>query len=217
MKTPTAVSNISRLTAFVATALLALVSASGVRAQVWNETGDAGELVSTAQVTLGTGSLTTINGNLASPTDVDLYCIKMPSVPPAGLPLIQLQCLVISGPNVWLFNASGNGVLSNSTCSAGNKTILAPNVSLAAGTYYVAVSYGGIDPQSAAGAIWLSAPPSQRAPDGPGAAGTLTGWAGTPIVQPINPYQITLSFMTYCDAATPTAIPTWGLLKIRYR
>lgn len=217
MNAPTAVPGLHRITLFVATVLFALVAAPIVHAQVWNETGDAGDLVSTAQATLGTGPLTTINGNLASPTDVDLYCIRMPSVPPAGTPLIQLQCVVNNGPNVWLFDATGKGVFTNMTCASGSKTILAPNVSLAAGTYYVAVSFTGIDPQAAAGAIWLPALPGQRAPDGPGGAGSLTAWAGSPIVQPLNPYQIRLAAMSFCDAATPTAHSTWGALKTHYR
>ena len=214
MRTQTALPTPAQLVAFAAAALLVLATAGP--AQAWNEIGDAGSLVATSQITVGTGSLTQINGNLASPTDVDLYCVRLSSVAPAGLPIVSLQCVVIQGPNVWLFNAAGHGVFSNSTCSAGNKTILAPSVSLPVGTYYVAVSYTGIDPQSAAGAIWLSAPPTQRAPDGPGAAGPLTGWAGVPNVQPINPYQVNLSFMTHCDAPTPVTPTSWGTLKIRY-
>jgi hypothetical protein len=89
-------------------------------------------------------------------------------------------------------------------------------VSLAPGTYYVAVSYSGVDPFSAAGAIWLPALGGQRAPDGPGGAGTLTAWSGSPTVSPMNPYQIKLTFMQYCDAATAVTTSTWGSLKIRY-
>jgi hypothetical protein len=194
-----------------------LVLAAPAHAQVWTEAGDAGDLVGTAQATAGTGSLNTILGNLASPTDVDVYCIHLAAVPPANLPLVQLQCVVIGGPNVRLFDAAGNGVYMNETCQAGAKTLLAPNVSMPAGTYYVAVSYYGVDPQSAGGPIWLTGLPGQRAPDGPGAAGTLTGWSGTPLVQPINPYQLNLMFMQYCSAPTPTLHPTWGTLKSHYR
>ncbi len=201
---------------FFAFALL-MVSVSGARAQAWNETGDAGDLVPSAQSTVGTGALTQINGALASPTDVDLYCIRMPAVPPAGSPLIQLQCVVNQGPNVWMFDAAGNGVFVNETCQFGSKRILAPSVSLAAGTYYVAVSYYGYDAQSAGGTIWLSGTPGQRAPDGPGAAGTLIGWAGSPVVQQLNPYTIYLSAMTFCEAPVPTRGLSWGGLKVTYR
>ena len=196
--------------------LLVLALAPAARAQVWSEVGDAGDLVASAQVTSGSGGLTTISGFLASPTDVDLYCMHLSAVPPAGQPLVSLQCVAFMGPNVWLFDATGQGVFTNATCALGNKTILAPNVSLAPGTYYVAVSYYGVDPSSAAGAIWLPALFGQRAPDGPGAAGSLTAWSGTPTVSPINPYLINLTFMEYCDAATAVTTPTWGSLKIRY-
>lgn len=201
--------------AILAFSLLAL--AGRAHAQVWAETGDAGDLISTAQFTTGSGPLQFITGNLGSPTDVDVYCIHLQSVPPAGLPLVQLQCIVIQGPDVFLFDAAGNGVFTNTTCSSGAKTLLAPNTGLAAGTYYVAVAFYGNDPQSAGGPIWLPALLGQRAPDGPGAAGTLTGWAGAPVVQPNNPYQINLAFMQYCGAPVPTAQPTWGTLKSHYR
>jgi hypothetical protein len=200
-----------------ALALLLLALAPAARAQVWSEVGDAGDLVSTAQPTSGSGGLTTINGFLASSTDVDLYCIQLAAVPPASQPLVSLLCAGHLDPNVWLFDATGQGVFTNATCAGGNKMILVPNVSLAQGTYYVAVSYSGVDPSSAGGAIWLPALFGQRAPDGPGGAGSLTAWSGTPTVSPLNPYQINLTFMQYCDGATAVSTATWGSLRIRYR
>ena len=217
MNLPTSRRNRIRFHTLFATLMFVMFAASGARAQVWNETGDAGDLLSTAQSTLGTGALTAINGNLASATDVDLYCIRMTSVPPAGLPLLQLQCTVTNGPNVWLFDATGNGVLTNQTCAAGNKTIVAPSVSLPAGTYYVAISYTGLDPQSAPGRMWIQQLPGQRAPDGPGAAQPLISWAGVPFVQPLNPYHLVLANMSYCDAAVPTLRSTWARIKTFYR
>jgi hypothetical protein len=198
------------------TCLAALSIAPVAHAQTWNETGDAGDLVASAQSTVGSGALQTINGNLASATDVDLYCVHLTAVPPANLPIVQIVCASPTSPNVRLFDALGNGVLTNETCSGSVKTILAPNVSLAAGTYYIGVAYSGLNPQSAGGAIWLSPVPGQRVPDGPGAAGTLTGWSGSPNVQPINPYTINLDFMAYCEAPTPALPATWGALKVHY-
>src|SRR5437016_4480378 len=66
---------------FALTATLAF--ASRAHAQTWNEAGDAGDLPATAQVTTGAGALTSIHGNLASPSDVDMYCIHVPD--PAGV------------------------------------------------------------------------------------------------------------------------------------
>jgi hypothetical protein len=200
-------------------ALLALtIAVAPAHAQIWSESPDAGNLVPTAQVTVGTGPLTQIQGFLAAPTDVDVYCVHLSTPPPALSALIGLNCAVITGPNVWLFDAAGNGIGSNTTCSGGSKMIIAPNVSLAPGNYYVAVSFFDYDPQSSSGAMWQPGLPFWRAPDGPGAAGTLVGWAGNPSVQPLNPYQVFLNpGFTFCESATPTASPTWGVLKIRYR
>jgi len=217
MHTPTAVDRLLRLTLPAAFALLALLAAPRAQAQTWNETGDAGPLLGTAQTTTGSGPLTAINGNLDSPFDVDLYCIRLTAVPPAGLPLVQLTCAGINGPNVYLLDATGKGVFTNQTCSLSSKTILAPNVSLAAGTYYLAVAYTGMDPQSPSGVIWLPGVLGQRAPDGPGGALALNSWSGTPNVQPINPYHVSLAFMSFCDGAVPTLRSTWGSVKAHYR
>lgn len=217
MKTPTVKPWLSRLTLFAAAFAAVLAIVPRAKAQVWTETGDAGQLVASAQSTLGTGPLTGINGILASPTDVDLYCVRLTGVPPAGLPLVQLGCAVTNGPNVWLFDSNGKGVFTNMTCQGGEKAILAPSTSLAPGIYYVAVSFSEVDPQAAAGPIWVPALPGQRAPDGAGAAGTLNAWSGFAMVQPINPYHLDLGLMTYCSAAVPTLRATWGFLKTFYR
>jgi hypothetical protein len=205
-----------RLTA--ALTLVALLAASAAHAQIWVETGDAGDLVSSAQVTSGVGPLTQIQGLLASPTDVDVYCVRLTTPQPQYAAIVGLNCVVIQGPNVWLFDAAGNGIASNATCSGGSKQIVVPAGGLPAGNYYVAVSFYDYDPQSVGGAMWLPGPPVWRTPDGPGASGTLTGWAGSPIVQPLNPYQVFLNpGFSFCDAATSVTRPTWGALKLHYR
>lgn len=203
-----------RLAALVLTTLF---TASSAHAQIWVESGDAGDLVSTAQNTVGVGTLSQIQGLLASPTDVDVYRVRLTATLPFGTALVGLNCVAIQSPNVWLFDAAGTGLGSSTTCSGGVKQIAALSPSLAPGNYYVAVSFYGLDPQSAAGAMWTPGPPVMRAPDGPGAAGTLSGWAGTPIVQPLNPYQVYFHpLFSFCDAATSIPRSTWGELKTRY-
>jgi hypothetical protein len=202
----------------LAAAVLLFTLAPGAHAQVWNESPDAGDLVPTAQSTAGTGPLTQINGFLAAPTDADLYCVVLPTVPPQNLPLLQLQCVTDAGPNIYLFDAAGNGVFTNERCQFGSKTILAPGTGLSAGIYYVAVSFTGYAPESAGGPIWQTGLPGQRVPDGPGAAGSLVGWAGaSPLVQPLNPYTINLTGFTFCQAPTPVGGQSWGNLKAIYR
>jgi len=206
---------LSRLAA--AASVLTLALATPALAQTWNETGDAGDVIATAQATLGTGPLTGINAQLANANDADLFCIHLASVPPAGSPLVQLNCIVNGGPHVYLFDANGLGIAVNETCAGGEKTIVAPNVSLPVGDYFVAVAYNGLTPASLGGPIWQTGLPGQRAPDGPGAAQPLIGWAGAGIVQPLSPYHLTLGSMTFCSAAVPTRRQSWGALKAHYR
>jgi hypothetical protein len=208
----TAVRRLAVLAAF----LLTLAPAAG--AQTWNEVGDAGSLVSSAQLTVGATGLSTINGSLQIDPDVDVYCVHLTATPPAGLPLVWMNCVVTNGPQVWLFDAAGNGIATNMNCQAGQKLIVAPNFSLAPGNYYVAVAYSGIEPQSAGGAIWIPNVLAQHTPDGPGAGQPLTGWAGAANPQPLNPYSLGFygSWFGYCDAATASTRATWGTLKIRY-
>lgn len=211
---PRTIRPFARCLALAATLVLALAPAA--RTQTWNEVGDAGDMIASAQVTVGVGPFTTINGALGSAGDVDMYCVELGTSPRAlGIPAVRLQCVMVSGPDVWVFDANGNGVGTDQICQGGFKTVttaLFPSP----GTYYVAVAYSGVRPQSAGGSIWDPGALVERTPDGPGAASPLTGWAGSGNVAPVNPYQITLDYITFCDAATPAAKPTWGSLKLRY-
>lgn len=96
-----------------------------------------------------------------------------------------------------------------STCPVGDL--------LATGTYSVAVSCSGFDPQSRTGAMWIPLMAGQRAPDGPGAALTLASWAGSAMVQPLNPYHLAFANIGYCAAAVPTLRSTSGAVKSPYR
>ncbi len=195
---------------------VALLAVPAAIAQVWTEDGDAGDLLGTAQVTLGTGGLTTIAGVLAGYEDVDLYCIQLTATPPAGLPLVALQCAQDSDPSPWLFDAVGMGVRANVLCAGGMKTLTAPNVSLAPGLYYVAVSHTGRNPSSAGGDIWQFPVLGPQSPNGPGAGSGLLSWPGSPAVVPPVSYQMTLGWMTFCDGATPAERSSWSTLKSMY-
>lgn len=210
---PASMSGHPRLAGLLATLAAALLMACSAAAQTWNETGDAGNLPASAQITAGSGALTTINGNLASASDVDMYCIRVVD-PPAFL--ARLQCVVIQGPDLWLFNSAGTGVSANFLCQGGDKRVSGV-FAATTGTYYLAVSYRGVAPSAASGAIWLPSNVAEHAPDGPGAAGVVTSWPGTGNLQPINPYTIILAGAGFCDTPTPARGTAWGTLKVRYR
>jgi hypothetical protein len=185
-------------------------------AQTWNETGDAGSLIGTAQHTTGTGPLTAITGTLSDSSDVDLYCIHVtsPSTFFAGL-----LCVAISDPNIWLFDASGIGVSAQDNCM-GNYTLITNLHVSTPGTYYLAVAAEGRQAVGPGGPIWLTSvfSPVERAPDGIGAPGPLVGWtgAGHLYTSPFA-YQINLGGAEFCDAPTPVSHRTWGELKSIYR
>jgi hypothetical protein len=183
-------------------------------AQIWTESGDAGPLPATAQQTAGVGPLVEIDGTLQSPDDVDLYCIHVTDV--AGF-AANLQCVVIQGPDLWLFDpATGKGVAMTSLCAAGAKGM---NGALLPGTgdYVIGVSYDAYYPFNGVLPLWAFGYTPQRAPDGAGALLPVTTWTGQVNVQPLNPYKILLSGVTFCEAPTPAVGASWGAVKSIYR
>lgn len=214
---PAALRRILAISSTALAAVLTLLATHPAAAATWSEVGDAGDMIATAQATYASGALTTIQGQLGSPGDVDIYCVKTDVMPRAlNIPVIALQCTAQQGPNVWVFDANGIGVATNATCLGGAKTVTTTTLNQYT-TYYVAVGYYGLDPYSFPGAIWQPMVAGERTPDGPGAASALGSWAGTPVIQGPNPYQISLSFVIACDAPTPTVPRSWGTLKLRYQ
>ena len=194
---------------------LALSAPTSVDAQIWTETGDAGDLVGTAQATGGVGALQQIFGSFAGPDDADMYCVRIddPLAFQAGI-----QCLAMVDPDIWLFDGSALGRTHHDTCSGGQTAITGAFVPVA-GTYYLAVAYGGRQAQSPAGAIWLTQvfATTERAPDGPGAPGPLVAWAGFAAPTSLVNYQINLQGASFCDVPVTIDRETWGLVKSTYR
>ncbi len=202
------------LTSFCAGTLLLALAQVPASAQTWTEVDDAGDLPATAQGTAGGNALTTLSGNLGTPADVDMYCV---AVTDPAVFAACLQCVLPQGPNLWIFDANGKGVAANTLCQAGCKGVTSPLITVP-GTYYVAVAYDQVYPYSGAGIMWNPAYAAQRAPDGPGAAGVVSSWAGSPDVQPQNPYQITfLGGTGFCSEVVSARGMTWGRLNQIYR
>ncbi len=181
-------------------------------AATWAEVGDAGDSLATSNSTVyGVGGLDTITGTLPSDSDIDLYKIQITdhtSFAAAISPLV-----VIADPDIWLFNASGVGIVHNSTVQFGacaiDGTFVPSN-----GTYYLGVSSSGALAQSAGGNIWTGTNfSSQYAPDGPGAAQALSNWGGTPINDQIN-YSIFLHGADFATAPEPASAMMLALLGV---
>ena len=125
----------------------AVLAAAGVAsAQVWNEVGDAGQDgVGAAQVTDGSGPLTTINGVLG--TDVDLYAIRIDDV-------ATFEASVIGGATfdtqMFLFAADGTGITENEDADGELQALVNSDGILGVGggpgLYYLAISEFNQDP-----------------------------------------------------------------------
>lgn len=186
---------------------LAAVATSSF-AGVWNEVGDAIDLVP-GQQTIGAGSLDAISGNLDA-NDVDMYCINI-------VDEAHFSASLIGGATfdsqMWLFNEQGFGVAFNDDGNNGAslQSALSSLLVNSNGHYLLAVSKYDRDAVDGAGAaLWNDSPfGSERAPDGPGAANALAGWTGSTTAG--GSYRIALTGTEYCAVPEPGTIAALGL------
>lgn len=186
------------LSSITAAALIA-----GANAQTWDEIadggGDAGDLPATAQVVLGSGTLTAITGTYDA-SDVDMYQIFISDIYNFGASTVGGTSF---DTQLWLFDSNGNGVIHDDDAFSGSlqSTIgvnggpvrlsdgseiswadYVSNAGLTNGLYYIAVSRYNRDAVNISGAtIWANSPFNrQRVPDGTGASDpVVAGWTGT--------------------------------------
>ena len=190
--------------------LAALAVSSAATAQTWAESGDAGDLPGTAQVTVGAGILSTITGTIGA-SDADMYAIMITD---ANLFFAQSHSnSTTMDTQMWLFDSTGMGVSFNDDW-VGGTTLQSAITDLfvnSTGLYYLAISGYDFDAMSGGLEMWLDTPfVSERAPDGPGAAGVVDGWAttGTPAT---GTYEINLRGAEFATVPEPGTIVAIGL------
>ena len=148
-----------------------------------SESGDAGDIPSTAQVLSGATSLDSISGSVPTQNDADMYkiCItgggtfSATTDPAPGPGLGGLD------PQLFLFDANGLGVYSNDDLVAGfqqQPTLpsfhpLTPN---SPGIYYLAISLWNNEAVSAGGLIFPDTADAINGPTGPGGASPISGY-----------------------------------------
>jgi hypothetical protein len=178
---------------------LALASLSqATRAQVWAETGDAGNTPANAQAPLGAGALLTITGATTA-GDIDFYRIRI--VDEAMFNATTVGAGTLADTQLFLFNETAFGVVCNDDEPASARSIIDSTLVTANGIYYIAVSGFNVDPTNNGTAtsnrIFPNTFAGQIAPvAGAGPANNIngTGGAGT--------YTITL---VGCEYAPTTA------------
>ncbi len=166
--------------------------------QSWSEDGDAPALLP-GQATTGPGEITSISGTLTDGTDVDLYAIIVTDAE-------NFSAQTCGGTSIdstlYLFDENGYGIsMSEDGCGA-QSSITAQFVT-ATGLYYIAMTAFDYDPQNdLAEDLWMDTPyGEERAPDGPGAAGALAGWAGSSGGN--GAYTITLTGASFSEDGPP--------------
>lgn len=136
--------------------LLALgTAAASVQAQTWTKTGNPGNLISTAQVTVGTGALESITGafsytttgserttiNISNP---DLFAIRIDGTSPFSATTLG-QPSDLYDTQLFLFDSAGYGVYANDDAFAfGTGALISPDISPAPGLYYLGIASEGI-------------------------------------------------------------------------
>lgn len=152
---------------------------------MWVEEGDAGDTLTNAQTTVGSGSLTQISGTIPDGWDHDLYKISVTN--------FSKFSATVTAPDggdsrLALFDASGKGVVYNDDNANGNTALSAidyagSQLPSSNGVYYLGIMSNVEMPASTVDGtnayIWtIDNPTSQKRPDGPGAAGAMVGFGG---------------------------------------
>ncbi len=153
----------------------------------WQEVGDAGDLLSTAQEPEGNGPLRNIRGTVSTNADIDLYKIFISD--PTTFSASVTSATGNFDSVLALFNSGGFGVYGNDDAKLGDSGAGLPAGSLlgpqAPGWYYLAVFGLDTTPTSGNGttpdhyiAPNTSSPfTSVLSASGPGGASPLSGWA----------------------------------------
>jgi hypothetical protein len=174
---------------------------------IYVEVVDAGSLLPGAQ-NVG-GGVNTINGNLTSNTDVDVYALDLAG----GFFSARTNgpaCCSGTDTQLFLFDVNGLGVAANDDGLGLNSQSSLIETTLAAGRYYLAVSTWDYDPYSTGGFIFpdyqLCCNHVTDKATGPGGSSSLLGWAVGPLgagsgTQP-GAYSVTLNQVTVPEPGT---------------
>lgn len=193
----------NRFTLLVFVAIAMALLPQGASAQIWNEVGDAGDLITTEQNTVGMGALTTITGSLdpfGAGDYVDVYCITITDK--------TFFTATLSGSTInplWLFDANKNGVTSQEGFYLNTPSQITGKFVANPGIYHLAISTHDILPfNPSLQDIWNTSPRSvETSPNGAGAPGPLASWLLFGIPVGGGNYTIALTGTDYGNCVVP--------------
>jgi hypothetical protein len=167
--------------------VLVLSAVPAWAAPIWVEVDDAGDLVATAQDTVGGGTLSTIHGNLSNPDpslsafDIDLYSLFIVDPLNFSASTVDAPGFHVGDPQLFLFDGSGQGVYMNDDDESGLNAAQSllpaghPFGPVAAGLYYLAIGWFDNEPTDLVNLIFASM--SATGVNGPEAgSGPLAAW-----------------------------------------
>ncbi len=190
------------------------MSASAFAGPDWQEQGDAGKSISTAQVTRGVTEIHPISGAFSEgfglPDYEDLYLIRV--LNPSTF-RIQVNSSV-GTVGLFLFNVTlggeGFGLLGSVQAPDNLPNVLTPLSTDGSqaqlsnpGVYAIAVTVPGWWPVSRTGNIFSFDGPEISGPDGPGGTNPLENWGGQP--GPVGEYNIELTGCGFVEVPAPGA------------
>jgi hypothetical protein len=155
---------------------LALALPTTAGAAIFNEIGDAGQSLVTANL-VTVADPTRIDGRIGDATDADLFALSLT----AGVAFTATTSPETSDgifdTQLFLFDAAGNGIRYNDDIDVTDffSTLsFAPTVS---GVYYLGISGVGLNPKNATGDfIYVRDPFDATAQPGPSSGGPLASW-----------------------------------------
>ena len=208
--------------------ILAVVSAISLgslsaRADIFNEIGDAGPNLPSANLTTQGGipagnSLTAINGTLSSATDVDVFAIRITSTSlfsattVGGTSMDTMLSLFGPGGQAIYANDDSAGTLQ-STLPGGSSFLLGP------GLYYIAISLSGNEAVNSANQLLFAQSADPTAVRGPAAGvnpASLTGFNGGTSFPESGAYTITLTGVTAIPEPSVWALSLLGVGAIGF-
>jgi len=133
---------------------------------------------SNAIANAGTFTGSSATGSIGFANDIDLFRVYVCD-PATFSATVATGGGTLSDSQMFMFREDGTGVAFNDDQAASAlSSISGPLMAaLTPGAYYIAVGDYNTDALSAGGLIWANTPfTGVRSPDGPGAAGALTGW-----------------------------------------
>jgi hypothetical protein len=183
-------------------ALLAVSAMSS--AQIWNESGDAGDSIAGAQETQGVGALTMINGTIDD--DIDIFRFRI--VNAAAFSITVTNTGIDS--MLFMFNAGGMGVVADDD-TAGNLLSFVDftNVPQVTGIMNIAIGNFLCDPWTSTSFMWDNIFPANEGPNANGTANPLDHW--DIIGDGADDYTLVLTGAEFATVPEPATFVAIGL------